>query len=201
MFMPKFALLMVLGYATITSTHSPSTSHTSTSTKPPANTKATISSSSLARLSSSKAHAHSHTLHGTAFTTFTLANGTNTTLYGTGTGTAPLTRTPSLTSLTPSTTSDLCPTHTTTIAHKRCPQIRCGPRPAAQLGGGIGIGNGGAVIPPQPDKRCVLESTTTIPCGCPTVLPTKTVLGGCSTACPPQGCQIDWVTAVPRGCR
>ena len=81
-----------------------------------------------------------------------------------------------------------CPTYTTTLAaKKRCPVIDCGPRPMAQ-------GLGGS---PPVAERCVLESTTTIPCGCPTPMATTTVFGGCDAGCPPQGCQIAWVTATP----
>ena len=187
MFVPKFALLVVLGYAVFHSslaatTHS-SSSHSSpiphsSHTKPPP--------SSLTHLSSAKSTSHTHkttpsaSLPSTLSTITATTNTTNTTASITGTG-----------SLTTTPPSGLCPTYTRTLEAKRCPQLQCGPRPMAQVGG-----LGGAALPP----RCVVESTTTIPCGCPTPMVTTTVLGGCNAACPPQGCQVAWVTEIPRGC-
>ena len=88
--------------------------------------------------------------------------------------------------ITASATSGACPSYTHTLEAKRCPQLACGPEPMAQLGGGG----------PLPE-RCFIESTTTMPCGCPTPMATTTVLGGCASECPPKGCQIAWITAAP----
>ncbi len=79
-----------------------------------------------------------------------------------------------------------CPTYTSTLEAKRCPPLSCGPQPMAQIGGGH-----------LREARCAVESTTTMPCGCPTPMATTTVLGGCAESCPPKGCQIDWITAMP----
>ena len=182
MLVKQFALLLV-GYAyplyssaTTLSSHissSPSPIHTSQSTSK-SHTKTVTSS--LIPIATAKTHTHHHS-SGTGTSLFPLPSANSTIL---STGSIPL-----ITPTHPS--SGVCPTYTTTLAAKRCPMINCGPEPMAQVGGG-GV---------LPEKRCVMESTTTVPCGCPTPMATTTVLGGCDAACPPKGCQIAWVTKTP----
>ena len=190
MFVPKFALLVVLGYAIFhsafaatihsSSSHSSYTSHSTRRTSSSTRAPTEPTSSSLTHLSSSKSLSHTHkTTLSTSSVSSTFPT-TNTTASITGTG-----------SLTTTPPTGLCPTYTHTLEAKRCPQLQCGPRPMAQLGG-----VGGAALPP----RCVVESTTTMPCGCPTPMATTTVLGGCDAVCPPQGCQVAWVTETPKFC-
>ncbi|KAK0508133.1 hypothetical protein JMJ35_009217 [Cladonia borealis] len=50
----------------------------------------------------------------------------------------------------------------------------------------------------QPDKRCIIETTTTIPCDCPSPMPTVAVASPPCGACA-VGCQTSWKT-VTKAC-
>lgn len=129
-------------------------------------------------LSHSLTHARIHThIRSTSpiNSTFSTASNIN------STASADASTIPSITSIN----TNACPTYTSTLEAKSCPVVACGPEPIAQIGGSR-----------FREARCVMESTTTMPCGCPTPMATTTV-GGCAVTCPPKGCQIDWITAVP----
>ena len=180
MLVKQFALLVV-GYAlmfcssaTTLSSHNSPSSHSIHTSSHTSKVHAKTTRSSLVPIAAAS-HTHHH------------STGTGSSLYPLPSANSTLLSTGSLPLITSTSAPAVCPTFTSTLAAKRCPQIHCGPQPMAQVGGG-GV---------LPEKRCVMESTTTVACGCPTPMATTMVLGGCDAGCPPKGCQIAWVTQTP----